>query len=62
MSVEDQILSMVRVNDTALVAGIVECRQVLALVERGLVTIVSGSITPEGGSGLITKGPEFING
>ena len=37
------------------IAGIIECQDALLLVERGRVEIVSGTITDEGGSGVIRE-------
>lgn len=54
----DRLLALVSQHGGQLsIAGIPECRAALDLVGRGLVRVESGSITADGGSGVIVIEP-----
>jgi hypothetical protein len=49
----ERLLALVSQHGRLSIAGIPECRAALDLVGRGLVRVESGSITTDGGSGVI---------
>jgi hypothetical protein len=56
MSPHQEALLLRRVNEHGgplMIAGITECLAALALIERGELFAVSGSITADGGSGFV---------